>query len=133
MSQMSSDSGPAMDRDGLLPAIETAQHAVEVAVRALTSYSEALERIRRQAGLGMPLPLIIDAHVRSGGVDMRHAAGAALDVYERAVMELRSEIVRQLVDDHGLTLTEVAGTIRVSRQMVARLLDAGRSGTSGAD
>ena len=121
---------PPAHEDRFVPAIEAVQQAVDAAVRALTTYREALERIRRQAGLGMPLPLIIDSHVRSGGVDMRHAAAAALDVYEHTVMELRAEIARQLIDDHGFTLTDVAGTMRVSRQMVARLLEAGRSRTS---
>jgi hypothetical protein len=120
---------PPGEADPILAAIEAAQEAAESAVRALTSIDAEFERSRRQRDMGMPLPMIVDSFVSSGGQGARHAAAAALQGYERAVMILRAEIIRELVDEHGYSLAEAGRSMRISRQMASRLLDASRSGT----
>jgi predicted DNA-binding protein (UPF0251 family) len=47
-----------------------------------------------------------------------------MEEYEHAVMLFRRGMVRALVDEGGLSLTEVARRMGVSRQGVARLYDA---------
>jgi|GEM_PF-5773524 len=115
--------------DPLLAGIEAVQRAAEAAARALVEVSRRLEESRRQRAMGMPLPMIADAYVQAERIETRHRAAAAMQEYERAYMLLRAELVRSLVEDHGYTLTEVAKTMQISRQLVSRLLDAGRSGT----
>jgi len=93
--------------------------------------SEGLEAPLRQLARGMLLPSTVETYRRIEGVEARQRAAVAIHEYEHAYMVLRGEVTRRLVDDHGYSLTEVAKTMRISRQMVARLRDAGRSRTFG--
>lgn len=120
---------PQAGEDRLLASIEAVQHAAETAIDALEPVRAGLDRARNERLMAVPLPMIVDSYLTAGGQDARHSAAAALQAYEQAFMRLRAETIRELVDGHGYTLTEVAGTLSVSRQMVARLLEAGRSGT----
>lgn len=122
---------PPPDEDGLLAVINAVQRAADAAARALTAISEGLEAPRRQLAMGRLLPPPVDSYLRTEGVEARQRAAVAIHEYQRASMLLRAEVTRRLVDDHGYSLTEVAKTMRISRQMVARLRDAGRSGTFG--
>ena len=57
---------------------------------------------------------------------MRKEAAAALARYEHELALFRSLLIQQLVDEQGLTLTEVGHRLDISRQMVARLYRAGK-------
>jgi predicted DNA-binding protein (UPF0251 family) len=48
-----------------------------------------------------------------------------MDLYERAVMRLRGGVVRALIDEENVSLTELAQRMGVSRQVVARLYKVG--------
>ena len=43
--------------------------------------------------------------------------------YERAIASMRADVVRVLVDEGGLSLTDVARQMRISRQAAARLYE----------
>ena len=45
----------------------------------------------------------------------------AIAAYEHATMQLRARLVRGMVDEAGMTMSAVAGRLRISRQMAARL------------
>jgi len=57
---------------------------------------------------------------------MRKEAAAALARYEHELTLFRSALIQQLVDEQGLTMTEVGQRLEISRQMVARLYRAGK-------
>jgi ActR/RegA family two-component response regulator len=57
------------------------------------------------------------------------ASAARALTHVDAELILRAEIVRELVDEHGYALAEVGRSMRISRQMASRLLEARRSGT----
>ena len=52
---------------------------------------------------------------------MRLDAAAAFLAYEQAVASMRASIVRVLIDEYHLSLTDVAAKLRVSRRAVKRL------------
>jgi hypothetical protein len=127
--------GPASDsasEDRILAASDGVQRAIDAVIDALGPVRASLEVVARQRKAATPLPVLVEEHRRTGGVDIRRAAGAALDDYERAFMALRAEIVRELVDEYGYSLSDVARAMDISRQLVARLLASGRSGTTAA-
>jgi hypothetical protein len=98
---------------------------VVVAAESLkASLDLALESLRRskdlrqdQAGLRQLVAEVIE----QGGKDVRLASTAAFEAYERAVTSYRSQVIRSLVDEEGMTFTEVGALLGVSRQMIARL------------
>ena len=88
--------------------------AVEAAVAALQEGSEA----RRS---GRSLVEIVDDLIAAGGRETRMSAADAFREYERSIASMRTGVVRALVDDEGLSLTEAAHRMKISRQAAARL------------
>ena len=88
-------------------AIEVAIRALEVGARARTS--------------GIPLVDIVDELIGAGGRDVRLATADAFHEFERALAEMRAHVVCTLVEEDGLSLTEVGLRLQISRQAVARL------------
>jgi hypothetical protein len=60
-----------------------------------------------------------------GGRETRLAPTAAFREFERAMTAYRATAIRLLVDDNGMSFSDVGKLIGVSRQMVARLYRAG--------
>ncbi|MCW2544359.1 MAG: hypothetical protein JWM40_1911 [Frankiales bacterium] len=98
---------------------------VVVAAESLkASLDLVLQSLRRSEELRRDhksLRQLVAAVIEQGGKDVRLASTAAFEAYERAVTSYRSQVVRALVDEEGMTFTEVGTQLGVSRQMVARL------------
>jgi len=90
--------------------------AIEMAVGALRKGSEA-----RNAGRS--LVDVVDELIAGGGRETRLSAADAFREYERAIASLRADVVRALVDEFGLSLTDVAKRVKISRQAAARLYE----------
>jgi hypothetical protein len=90
--------------------------AVETAVGALREGGEA-----RNAGRS--IVEVVDELIAGGGRDTRLSAAEAFREYERAIASMRTGVVRVLVDEGGLSLTEVAKRLKISRQAAARLYE----------
>jgi len=67
---------------------------------------------------------IVDSLIGMGGRDTRLGAHDAFLEFERSIHAMRAHVVRSLVDDEGLSLTEAARSLRISRQAAARLYNA---------
>jgi hypothetical protein len=57
----------------------------------------------------------------AGGRELRLDAASAFLAYEQAVASMRATVVRVLIDEDHLSLTDVAAKLQVSRQAVKRL------------
>ena len=88
-------------------AIETAVRALEVGAQARTS--------------GVPLVEIVDELIGAGGREVRLATADAFHEFERALAEMRARVVCALIEQDGLSLTDVGSRLLISRQAVARL------------
>ena len=76
---------------------------------------------RRERLKGATMLQLVDRGLVRDGRDVRQQASAAMDGYEGAVRRFRGAMVRSLVEEGNLSLTEVARRMGVSRQAVARL------------
>jgi len=92
--------------------------AIDVAVCALQGASEA-----RNAG--GPIVDVVDELIAAGGRETRLNAADAFQEYERAIASMRADVVRALVDEGGLSLTDVAKHLKISRQAASRLYEPG--------
>lgn len=113
-----------MSGDWLLAKIDAVEQAAEAARGALSRAPEVLEAARADRIAGRPLPQIAQDLADRGGPARSHAA-RAYRAYERALFELRAAVVRALIDEEGLTLSQLAQGMGVTRQTVARLYRAG--------
>ncbi len=81
-----------------------------------------LLRLGKQQHLDGHSPSQVVKHlIESGGVQARLNALVAVERFERSVTVYRGVAIRLLVDEKGMTFSEVGRLIGVSRQMVARL------------
>jgi hypothetical protein len=90
--------------------------AVEAAVDALREGSEA-----RNAGRS--IVDVVDELIAAGGRETRLSAADAFRDFERAIASMRAGVVRALVDEGGLSLTDAAKRLKISRQAAARLYE----------
>jgi hypothetical protein len=98
---------------------EAGRHAcltIETAVGALREGCEA-----RNAGRSVVD--VVDVLIAAGGRETRLSAAEAFREYERAIASMRVAVVRALVDEGGLSLTDVAKRMKISRQAAARLYE----------
>jgi hypothetical protein len=90
--------------------------AIETAVGALRAGCEA-----RNAG--RPVVEVVDELIAAGGRETRLSSADAFREYERAIASMRAGVVRALVDEGGLSLTDAAKRMKISRQAAARLYE----------
>ncbi|MCW2750378.1 MAG: hypothetical protein JWR83_1488 [Aeromicrobium sp.] len=90
--------------------------AIETAVAALRVGCEA-------HNAGRSLVDVVDELIAASGRETRLSAADAFRAYERAVSSMRAGVLRALVDEGGLTLTEAARRMKISRQAAGRLYE----------
>jgi hypothetical protein len=110
-----------MSRDPFVVSVEEVAVAGQAACEAIESAVRALEVGARERASGTPLADVVDGLIGASGREVRLSAADAFREFERAVAEMRARVVRTLVEDEGLSLTEVAARLQISRQAVARL------------
>jgi hypothetical protein len=114
-----------MPEDWFVEAVEQVTEAGRQACEAVDVAIRALDGSREARLAGMPLGEIIHDLMASGGRQKRLGSAEAFRQYEQAVASMRAGVVRALVDEDHLSLTEVSRQLRVSRQAVARLYQPG--------
>ena len=113
-----------MSGDWFLAKIDAVEQAAEAARAALGRAPELLEPARADRLAGRSL-VAIAQYLASQGSQARTETALAYREYEHAVFELRAAVVRALVEDEGLTLSQLAQAMGLTRQTVARLYRAG--------
>ena len=96
----------------------------EAGQEACTQISAALEQLERARSTwvsGGTLTEVLAEAIMAGAREARLTSADAFHEYERALFELRAQVTRVLVDDEGLSLSEVARRLHISRQGAARL------------
>jgi DNA-directed RNA polymerase specialized sigma24 family protein len=93
---------------------------------ALDAVVAMLDEAKGHLEQGMGLREVVLHLAESGGRDVRRSPTTAFAAFEAALTSYRSQVVTALVEQDGMTHTEIAQLIGVSRQMVARLHQAAR-------
>jgi hypothetical protein len=114
-------SAGATPRDAFVLDVERVAAAGRKVFDAIAAAICALE-VGRDARLeGRPLVDVVEKLIGAGGRTARLDASEAFFEYQRALSAMRAGVVRTLVDDAGLSLTEVAAKMQISRQSAAKL------------
>ena len=107
--------------DPFITAIDEVTRAVAAAGGALDGASASLASARARRLAGVPMTILVDELLAVGGPPLRRSGADLLSDYRRAVRGFRAAAVRALVDEDGLSLTEVSRRLEISRQMATRL------------
>ena len=110
--------------DWLLSTIAQVEEAVAEVSHLLDEGIAVIDAARTDREAGVPLP-VLAAALLERGARPRRAIQAAFLRYEQAVSLLRARVVRALIEDEGLSRTQIATAMHVSRQTVSRLYEAG--------
>ncbi|HEV7524247.1 MAG TPA: hypothetical protein VGP92_04740 [Acidimicrobiia bacterium] len=98
--------------------VERAAAELHERTRALVAVVVATREQRRADA---PIAQMVADAVALGAVTARRAVEDAWRAYAASVSELRAATVRMLVDETGMTFTDVARVLGISRQMASRL------------
>jgi hypothetical protein len=116
--------------DWFVGAVERVADAGRHACLAIETAVAALQEGCGARAAGRPLDDVVDVLIAAGGRETRLTAAAAFREYERAIASMRVAVVRALVDEAELSLTDVAKRMKISRQAAARLYEQGTDVTS---
>lgn len=123
-----------MTEDWFAGAVERVADAGRQACLAIESSVGALRGGLEAQNAGRSVVDIVDELISAGGRETRLNAAEAFREYERAIASMRAGVVRALVDEGGLSLTDVAKRMRISWQAAARLYEPVRErGDEGPD
>jgi hypothetical protein len=116
-----------MDDDWYVTAVDQVVSAADQLHSSLQRVVDLLSIARGERLAGRDVTEIVTGLVDGGGRDVRLTPTVAFDHFERAVTMYRARTIRALIDEKGMTFTAVATLTGVSRQMIARLYQAGSS------
>jgi hypothetical protein len=123
-----------MTEDWFVAAVERVEDAGRQACLAIETAVGALREGCEARNAGRPLVDVVDDLIAAGGRQTRLSAADAFREYERSIASMRAGVVRALVDEGGLSLTDVARRLKISRQAAARLHEpAPEHGDQGPD
>ncbi len=124
----------AMTEDWFVGAVERVAEAGRQACVAIETAVGALREGSEARNAGRSVVDVVDELIVAGGRETRLSAADAFREYERAIASMRAGVVRALVDEGGLSLTDVAKRMKISRQAAARLYEPVRErGDEGPD
>jgi hypothetical protein len=112
-----------MTEDWFVGAVERIEDAGRQACLAIETAVSALQEGCEARSARRPLVDVVDELIAAGGRQTRLSAADAFREYERAIASMRAGVVRALVDEGGLSLTDVAKRLKISRQAAARLYE----------
>lgn len=116
-----------MTEDWFVGAVERVAGAGRQACLAIETAVSALREGCEAQNAGRSLIDVVDELILAGGRETRLNAADAFREYERSIASMRAGVVRALVDEGGLSLTDVAKRMKISRQAAARLYEPVRS------
>jgi hypothetical protein len=112
-----------MTEDWFVGAVERVADAGRRACLAIETTVGALQEGCEARKEGRSIVDVVDEMIAAGGREIRLSAADAFREYERAIASMRAGVVRALVDSDGLSLTDVANHMKISRQAAARLYE----------
>jgi hypothetical protein len=112
-----------MTEDWFVGAVERVADAGRQACLAIETAVGALREGCEARNAGRSIVEVVDELIAGGGRETRLSAADAFREYERAIASMRAGVVRALVDEGGLSLTDVARRMKISRQAAARLYE----------
>jgi hypothetical protein len=121
-----------MAEDWFLAAIQRVSDAGQTVCESVEAAVNALDAGRRARLAGRPMSEIVDALITSGGRDIRLGAAEAFLQFEREIQSMRVEVIRAMVDEEGLSMTDASARLGISRQAGARLYRSERDHSDGA-
>jgi hypothetical protein len=110
-----------MAEDWFVVAVRRVSDAGRTTCESVEAAVRALETGRRARLAGRPVSEIVDGLINGGGRDVRLGAAAAFREFEREIPSMRVEVIRAMIDQEGLSVTEASARLGISRQAGARL------------
>src|ERR1700753_412341 len=112
-----------MAQDRFVEAVDQVADAGREACLAIERAVGALQRGSEARIAGRAVVDVVDDLIAAGGRETRLDATEQFRAFERAVASMRAVVLRALVDENGLSFTDVGRRLKVSRQAAAKLYE----------
>jgi hypothetical protein len=113
--------GGVMAEDQFVTGVRNVAEAGQGVCDAVEAAVTALEAGRQGRLAGRPMSEIVNELINGGGRDVRLRAADAFLRFERAIQSMRVGVIRAMIDEEGLSITEASARLGISRQAGARL------------
>jgi hypothetical protein len=110
-----------MAEDWFETAVQRVSDSGRTACESVQAAVNTLEMGRQARRAGRPLSEIVDELISGGGRVVRLSAAEAFRQFERAIQSMRVGVIRAMIDEEGLSVTEASALLGVSRQAGTRL------------
>jgi hypothetical protein len=120
-----------MAEDWFLAAIQRVADSGQTVCESVEAAVNALDRGREARLSGRPMSEIVGDLISGGGRDIRLGAAEAFRQFEREIQSMRVEVIRAMVDEEGLSMTDASARLGISRQAGARLYRSERDDLPG--
>jgi hypothetical protein len=117
--------------DWFVVAVRRVSDAGRLACESVEAAVEALDGGRQARLAGRPVSEIVDQLIGEGGRVVRLAAAGAFRQFEREIQSMRVGVIRAMIDEEGLSVTDASARLGISRQAGARLYRSGEDGPAG--
>lgn len=120
-----------MSEDWFVAAVRRVSDAGRNVCESVEAAVRALEAGQHAHLAGRPMSQIVDDLISGGGRDVRLDAAGAFRQFEREIQSMRAEVIRVMIDEEGLSVTEASARLGISRQAGARLYRSGGDHRTG--
>lgn len=110
-----------MPEDWFVAAVDRVADAGREACLAIETAVDALQRGSEARRTGRSVVEVVDELIAARGREARLSASDCFHEYEREIASMRAAVVRALVDEDGLSFTDVGKRMKISRQATAKL------------
>jgi transcriptional regulator GlxA family with amidase domain len=110
--------------DWYLDSVDAMQRSAEALKDSLDRTIHLLQWARDQRVAGETLETIVRGLMSRDGLTTRRSHEEAFRVFNKSVTAYRAVVIRALVEEEGMTLSDLARLLGVSRQMIGRLFRA---------
>ena len=119
--ELHQQAGTFLAEDWFINAVRRVSDAGRIVYESVEAAVRALETGRSARLAGQSLSEIVDELISGGGRDIRLGAAGAFRQFEREIQSMRVGVIRAMIDEEGLSITEASARLRISRQAGTRL------------
>ena len=110
-----------MSEDCFVRAVQKVTDSGRTVCESIDAAVRPLERARDARLAGRPISEIVDELIRSGGRETRLHTAEAFRQFEREIQAMRVGVIRAMIDEEGLSISDASARLGISRQAGARL------------
>ena len=110
-----------MAEDWFVASVQRVSESGRTACESVEAAVDPLRRAQEARLAGRRISEIVDDLISAGGRNIRLSAAEAFRQFEREIQSMRVGVIRAMIDEEGLSITDASARLGISRQAGTRL------------